>query len=77
MGFNTGFAFILSLYLAGGGGGDLKSLTNFEYEMYSCPGSTFDFVKNTHQKGANLMFGLILPVLLTPAWFLVGQCTNM
>ena len=33
----------------------------------------FLFVKNTLQKAANLMFGLILPVLLTPAWFLGGQ----
>ena len=30
-------------------------------------GSTFILVKNTHQKAANLMFGLILPVALTSA----------
>ena len=36
-------------------------------------GSTFVFVKNTHQKAENLMFGLILPVELTPGQFLGGQ----
>ena len=36
-------------------------------------GSTFIFVNKTHQKAANLMFGLILPVALTPAWFLGGH----
>ena len=36
-------------------------------------GSTNIFVKNTHQKAAILMFVLILPGLLTPAWFFGGQ----
>ena len=36
-------------------------------------GSTFIFVKKTHQKAANLMFGLILPVAQVPWWFLGGQ----
>ena len=31
-------------------------------------GSTFIFVKNTHQKVANLMFCLISPVAKSPAW---------
>ena len=31
------------------------------------------FVKNTHQKAANLTFCLILPVAMIPAWFLGGQ----
>ena len=30
--------------------------------FYQLSGSTIIFVKNTHQKAANLMFGLILPV---------------
>ena len=36
-------------------------------------GSTFNFFKNTHQKAANLKFGLILPVGMIPVWFLAGQ----
>ena len=36
-------------------------------------GSTFIFVKNTHQKAANLTFCLISPVARIPAWFLEGQ----
>ena len=37
-------------------------------------GSTFIFVKKKHtKKAANLMFGLILPVTLTPWLFLEGQ----
>ena len=41
--------------------------------FHQLSGSTFIFVKNTHQKAANLMFGLILPVALIPAWFLGVQ----
>ena len=41
--------------------------------FHQLSGSTFIFVKNTHQKAANLMFGLISPVALTPACFLEGQ----
>ena len=40
---------------------------------YQLSVSTFIFVKITHQKAANLPFGLIFPVALTPAWFLGGQ----
>ena len=39
-------------------------------------GSTFIVVKNTHQKAANLMFGLILPVAKVPWLFLGGQSTH-
>ena len=35
--------------------------------IHQLPGSTFIFVENTHQKAANLIFGLILPVALTLA----------
>ena len=42
--------------------------------FHQLSGSTFIFVKNTHQKAANLMFFLISPVAKTPAWFLEGQC---
>ena len=45
--------------------------------FHQLSGSTFIFVKNTHQKAANLMFCLILPVALTPAWFLGGQYSVM
>ena len=40
-------------------------------------GSTFIFVKNTHRKSENLMFGKILPVALTPARFLEGQFNHI
>ena len=30
--------------------------------LHQLSGSTFTFVKNTHQKATNLMFSLILPV---------------
>ena len=36
-------------------------------------GSTFIFVKNTHQKAPNLTFCLISPVAKIPAWLLEGQ----
>ena len=42
--------------------------------FHQLSGSTFIFVKNTHQKAANLMFCLISPVVQIPAWFLKGQC---
>ena len=35
--------------------------------------STFIFVKNTHQKAANLMFCLISPVAQSPAWSVEGE----
>ena len=35
--------------------------------------STFIFVKNTHQKAANLTFCLISPVAKSPVWSLEGQ----
>ena len=41
--------------------------------FYQLSGSTFIFVKNTHQKAANFMFRLISPVTKTPAWFVEGQ----
>jgi hypothetical protein len=41
--------------------------------IHQLSGSTIIFVKNKHQKAANFMFGLILPVALTPACFLEGQ----
>ena len=41
--------------------------------FHQLSGSTFIFVKNSHQKAANFMFGLISPVALTPACFLEGQ----
>ena len=44
-----------------------------EIFFYQLSGSTFFFVKNTHQKTANLMFCLISPVAKTLAWFLEGQ----
>ena len=40
-------------------------------------GYAFMFVKNTHQKAANLLFGLILPAGMIPAWFLGWQHTQM
>ena len=45
--------------------------------FHQLSGSTLSFVKNTHQKAANIMFGLILPVALTPACFLEGQSKPM
>ena len=44
-----------------------------EIFFHHLSGSKFISVKNTHQKATNLMFGLILPVALTPAWFLGGK----
>ena len=44
--------------------------------FYQLSGSNFIFVKNTHQKAANLMFHLISPVARTPAWFLEGQSSG-
>ena len=41
--------------------------------FHQLSGCTFIFVKKTHKKAVNLMFGLILPVALIPAWFLEGQ----
>ena len=41
--------------------------------FYQLSGSTFIFVKNTHQKVANLMFRLILPVAKGPWLFLEAQ----
>ena len=41
--------------------------------FHQLSGSTFIFVKNTQQKAANLMFGLILPVAKVPWCFLEGQ----
>ena len=41
--------------------------------LHKLSGSTFIFVKNTHQKAATLMFFLITPVAKTPDWFLEGQ----
>ena len=47
----------------------------FDLREYFSPalGSTFIFVKNTHQKAANLMFCLISSVAKSPAWSLEGQ----
>ena len=56
---SLGIFFFLSCFMAG-----------FFYQLL---GSTIIFVKNTHQKAATLLFGLILPVALTPAWFLGRQ----
>ena len=44
-----------------------------EIIFHQLSGSTFIFVKNTHQKAANLRFCLISPVAMIPAWFLEGQ----
>ena len=41
--------------------------------LHQLSGSTFIFVKTTHQKDTNLMFCLISPVAKIPAWFLEGQ----
>jgi hypothetical protein len=41
--------------------------------FYQLSGSTFIFVKNRHQKAANLMFCLILPVAKGPWLFLEVQ----
>jgi hypothetical protein len=41
--------------------------------FYQLSGSTFIFVKNPHQKAANLMFRLILPVAKGPWLFLEVQ----
>ena len=41
--------------------------------FYQLSGSSFIFVKNTHQKAANLMFRLILPVAKVPWLFLEVQ----
>ena len=46
---------------------------SMESFFYQLSGTTFILFKNTQQKAANLMFGLILLVLLTPAWFLGEQ----
>ena len=40
-------------------------------------GSTFIFVKNTHQKAANLMLGLILHMTLIPVWLLGGHIISL
>ena len=41
--------------------------------LHQLSGYTFIFVKNTHQKAANLTFCLISPVAKIPAWFLKGN----
>ena len=41
--------------------------------FYQLSGSIFSFVKKTHQKAANLMFCLILPVAKVPWLFLEVQ----
>ena len=41
--------------------------------FHQLSGSKFIFVKNTHQKAANLMFCLISPVAQILAWFPEGQ----
>ena len=41
--------------------------------FHQLSGSTFIFVIKKYQKAANLMFGIILPVALTPWLFLEGQ----
>ena len=43
--------------------------------FHQLSGSTFIFVKNTHQKAATLTFCLISPVAQIPAWSLEGQFT--
>ena len=45
--------------------------------FYHLSGSTFIFFKNTHQKAANLMFRLILPVAKGPWLFLEVQCKGL
>ena len=42
--------------------------------FYQHSGSTFIFVKNTHQKAANLIVCLSLPVAKVPWLFLEVQC---
>ena len=37
--------------------------------LHQLSGSTFLFVKNTHQKATNLLFRLILAAGIVPAWF--------
>ena len=44
--------------------------------FHQLSGSTFIFVKNTHQKGANLMFCIISPAAQSPAWSVEGQFMN-
>ena len=44
--------------------------------FHQLSGSTFIFVKNTHQKTPNLRFWLISPVANSPAWFPEGQSTD-
>ena len=41
--------------------------------FYQLSGSTFIFLKSTHQKTANLMFCLISPVAKSPACSVEGQ----
>ena len=41
--------------------------------LHQLSGYTFIFVKNTHQKSANLTFLLILPAAMVPWWFLGVQ----
>ena len=41
--------------------------------FYQLSGSTFIFVKSTHQKAANLVLCLISPVAKSPAWSVEGQ----
>ena len=38
--------------------------------LHQLSGSTFIFVKKTHQKAANLTFRLISPARMVPCWFL-------
>ena len=45
--------------------------------FHQLSGSTFIIVKNRHQKAANLMFGLLLPVVKVPWCFLEGQCMSI
>ena len=44
----------------------LSCLKEIIFQQLSGP--TFIFVKNTHRKGANLMFCLISPVAKSPGW---------
>ena len=44
--------------------------------LHKLSGYTFIFVKNTHQKAANLMFCLILPAAKVLWWFLGVQYTS-
>ena len=54
-----------------------SELFNGEFFFTSFQDQQLFLSKHTHQKAAKFMFGLNLPVALTPAWFLEGQSRGL